>query len=157
MSDEMVTVKKSDLEFVRAYNTALEGMKVLLTRERDEARAERDEARAERDAARARIDELSRELTGARYDADSTRAELARLLQARQAPPVPDHVHEVGSCSVCEAPSAMPPRDLLTIDEIVECICAPTGGLSPAECLAQEIRARLASVTIPIKPTKPVS
>ena len=150
MSDEMVTVKKSDLEFVRAYNTALEGMKVLLTRERDEARAERD-------AARARIDELSRELTGARYDADSTRAELARLLQARQAPPVPDHVHEVGSCSVCEAPSAMPPRDLLTIDEIVECICAPTGGLSPAECLAQEIRARLASVTIPIKPTKPVS
>ena len=110
MSDEMVTVNKSDLEFVRAYNTGLEGMKVLLTRERDKARAERD-------AALARIDELSRELTGARYDADSTREELSRLQHARQAPPVADHVHEVGSCSVCDAPS----------------------------------------VTIPIKPTKPVS
>jgi hypothetical protein len=38
MSDDLVTIKKADLEFVRAYCAGLEGMKTLLTRERDEAR-----------------------------------------------------------------------------------------------------------------------
>ena len=63
MSGEMVTVKKSDLEFVQAYITALEGMKKLLTRERDEARA--------------RVADLEKQLASLTYPGKPTKPEAA--------------------------------------------------------------------------------
>ena len=66
MSNEMVNVKKADLEFVRAYTNALEGMKALLTRERDEART--------------RVADLEKQLATALEERDAARGELAARL-----------------------------------------------------------------------------
>ena len=63
MSNEMVNVKKADLEFVRAYTNALEGMKALLTRERDEART--------------RVADLEKQLASLTYPGKPTKPEAA--------------------------------------------------------------------------------